>query len=446
MGRAAGGRADGSNCAALTGRRWVLLIDTTRRSAGNAPSFFAQSEDVFYVSGVVDMSPASAGGNRHTNHPSATCILPHPTTVPDEPAVVTPATSVIDVEALLAPVPGDSPAGDARAYVRSLREQFEALRQEERPEDFDDATRPAVLKKPDWPKLKQAAQDALRDTAKDVRVACHLLEALAKCDGFAGVCDGLVLLQRLLDECWDRLIPDIEDGDLDSRAAPLANMLDDPDRGLRFPTSVRFIPLLGSQRDGAGLIECNRLRQSSDQEELKAFDDLLDSTSVELLAARVEAAENSLAQLKSLVEVMDRRLGSDAPSLINLGTAINECLQLMREELSRRQPPEETTTDDDASDAAEPGTAGDGSANGHRPAASSAESQINSRAQAYAQLKQAADLLQRLEPHSPIPYLVHRAVELGRLPFPALMQQLIRDTNILTELNRELGIEEPAAS
>jgi hypothetical protein len=32
------------------------------------------------------------------------------------------------------------------------------------------------------------------------------------------------------------------------------------------------------------------------------------------------------------------------------------------------------------------------------------------------------------------------------LPFPQLMQQLIRDTNILTELNRELGIEDPAAN
>lgn len=363
----------------------------------------------------------------------------------DEPSASTNATSVIDIDALLAPIPGESPAGDARAYVRSLREQFETLRLEERPEDFDDATRPAVLKKPDWPKLKQVAQDTLRDTVKDIRVACHLLEALAKCDGFAGVRDGLVLLRRLLDECWDRLIPDIDDGDLDSRAAPLANMLDDPDRGLRFPTTVRFIPLFGSQRDGAGLIECNRLRQSSNEEELKAFDDLVAATSLELLRTRVQAAEDCLTQLKALVDVMDRRLGSDAPSLINLGTAFTECLQLMREELSRQQVNEEPAEATSADPAAEAATASASPA-AVQPAGNAAEIQINTRAQAYAQLKQAADLLQRLEPHSPIPYLVHRAVELGRLPFPQLMQQLIRDTNILTELNRELGIEDPAAN
>jgi type VI secretion system protein ImpA len=63
-----------------------------------------------------------------------------------------------------------------------------------------------------------------------------------------------------------------------------------------------------------------------------------------------------------------------------------------------------------------------------------------SRAEAYRQLADAADLLQRLEPHSPIPYIVKRAVELGALPFPQLMKALIRDANVLTELNRELGI------
>ncbi len=360
--------------------------------------------------------------------------------------------SVIDIDALLAPVPGDLPAGDARAYVAGLRDQLESLRQEERPEDFDDATRPEVLKKSDWPKLKQAALDALQSQVKDLRVACHLLEALARCDGFAGVCDGLVLLRRLLDECWDRLIPDIDDGDLDNRAAPLANMLDDPDRGLRFPTTVRFIPLLGSDRDGAGLVECNRLRQSDNDNDQKTFQDLLDTTRPEQLSARLESAEACLTELKALVEVMDQRLGSDAPSLINLGTAIGECRQLLREELARMQADlggalNGSVLDEDTGDATSEAAASGGA--GNRAAATAAaatpEALVQSRAQAYAQLKQAADLLQHLEPHSPIPYLVHRAVELGRLPFPALMQQLIRDTNILGELNRELGIQEPAA-
>jgi len=51
-----------------------------------------------------------------------------------------------------------------------------------------------------------------------------------------------------------------------------------------------------------------------------------------------------------------------------------------------------------------------------------------------------------LEPHSPIPYLVQRAVELGAMPFPQLMRALIRDANTLTELSRELGIKSEEAT
>jgi type VI secretion system protein ImpA len=64
----------------------------------------------------------------------------------------------------------------------------------------------------------------------------------------------------------------------------------------------------------------------------------------------------------------------------------------------------------------------------------------------YQQLAEAAARLQQLEPHSPIPYLVQRAVELGALPFPELIRALIREPNVLSELNRELGIQEPAQS
>jgi type VI secretion system protein ImpA len=49
--------------------------------------------------------------------------------------------------------------------------------------------------------------------------------------------------------------------------------------------------------------------------------------------------------------------------------------------------------------------------------------------------------LQQIEPHSPIPYLVKRAVRLGSLPFPLLIQQMVRDANMLGELNREFGID-----
>jgi type VI secretion system protein ImpA len=67
---------------------------------------------------------------------------------------------------------------------------------------------------------------------------------------------------------------------------------------------------------------------------------------------------------------------------------------------------------------------------------------VSSREDAYRQLAAAANVLRQLEPHSPIPYLIQRAVELGRLPFPQLIRELVRDANVIAELDRELGIKE----
>src|SRR5207248_9307360 len=93
-----------------------------------------------------------------------------------------------------------------------------------------------------------------------------------------------------------------------------------------------------------------------------------------------------------------------------------------------------------------PGAAagGGGAAGGSGERAGGPPRPATTRAEAYRQLRQAAAVLQQLEPHSPIPYLVQRAVELGSMPFPQLMKALIREPNVLAELSREFGLKEDA--
>jgi hypothetical protein len=45
-----------------------------------------------------------------------------------------------------------------------------------------------------------------------------------------------------------------------------------------------------------------------------------------------------------------------------------------------------------------------------------------------------------------VPYLVQRAVALGKMPFPQMIRQLVREESILSELYRELGIDSTAAN
>lgn len=350
---------------------------------------------------------------------------------------ITAEASLLDIAALLQPIPGDDPAGDERAYAHGLRDQLIELRREERADDFDDATRPVELKRADWKGAVRLASEALTDTTKDLRVICHLIEAATKLYGFAGLHEGLSLLRQAVDQCWDRLTPRIDDGDLDSRAAPLANMLDDSHRGICFPLTVQMIPLIRSGSNSYGLIEWNRAKQQRDaktQEELARAVVQTPTADLESIARAIDGCEQELGLLLPL---LDEKLAAESPALTNLRQAISQCSQLVKEGFLQGARTDTAQPNDGPTDNA-PGESSGNAAN--RTTASGTDQAILTRSEAYSQLKRAAETLEKLEPHSPIPYLVKRAVQLGRMPFPQLIQKLIRDGNVLEELGRELGL------
>ena len=149
---------------------------------------------------------------------------------------------LIAFDELLQPIPGDDPAGESVPFT--VRAEMEEARKEIDPDDFDpkDALRPTEAKKADWRAIMRTATKTLTTSSKDLLVAARLTEAMTKRNGFAGLADGLVLQRRSLEECWDRLHPTIEDGDLEVRAGPF-NWLGDDGRGARFPYSLRTLPL-----------------------------------------------------------------------------------------------------------------------------------------------------------------------------------------------------------
>jgi type VI secretion system protein ImpA len=144
---------------------------------------------------------------------------------------------LLDFDALIAPIPGENPAGDPVPF--ELRQQLDEARRETNPEDVQ----PDEMKRADWGDIIRTTQAILTQTSKDLLTAARLTEALTKEYGFAGARDGLHLLTLLLDQCWDRLNPPIEDNDLEPRVTPFS-WLDDPGRGARFPSTLRLVPII----------------------------------------------------------------------------------------------------------------------------------------------------------------------------------------------------------
>jgi type VI secretion system protein ImpA len=344
--------------------------------------------------------------------------------------------SLLNFDSLLAPIPGDNPAGGAIPF--EIREKLEEGRKEINLEDFDadDPAKPTESKKADWPGIIRLAQETLTKTSKDLLVSARLTEALVKQHGFAGLRDGLHLMRLLVDQCWDRINPSIEDGDLEVRTGPF-NWLADAEKGARFPHTLRRVPLVVDEKFGKGdkakKFSWMEWRLSQDGKGTVTrgdFDQAIMAAPRENFQTLEEDVNQCVDELTQLLQALNGKMGSLAPGLIDLRAAVEDYRKLVKQVLSQK--------------GGEAGESADGS--GESPTeGGGATGKIGSREQAYRQLAQAAALLRQLEPHSPIPYLIQRAVELGSMPFPQLIRALIREQNVLTELNRELGIKDAEA-
>jgi type VI secretion system protein ImpA len=343
-----------------------------------------------------------------------------------------PSPPILNIPSLIAPIPGNNPAGTRMTEVFDKIKEF---RTEEDPENYpEDDPRRQNPKRANWSGIIQLTTEKLATASKDLLLVAYLTEALLKVHGFLGLRDGVLLFRELIDKCWDRLLPAIEDNDVEVRAGPF-NLLDDPVRGLRFPTSVRMIPIMVGKEGSYCYLDRNPADRTkpprvSDAEWEKAVRNAYLKTCQQTL----EDVNQCLEYLNQLTEVLKARMGQYAPGLTSLRPAVEGCQFFLRE-IIRKKEPEAPPPSGPSPGVQSPGPGS---------AAAPAPRNVASRAEAYRLLAQAAALLKELEPHSPIPYLVERAVELGNLPFPDMIKALIRNADVLSELNRELGIKGPA--
>jgi len=336
--------------------------------------------------------------------------------------------TALDFDALIAPIPGEQPAGtklapDVRKKIEDGRKDFEP--------DPDDPSKPPVPKKPDWQGIIKLATTNLTSKSKDLLAAVRMTEALAKIDHFAGLRDGFKLLRLLVSECWDRMHPIIEEpDDIESRAGSF-EWLCEAKSGAWFPTTIAQIPLLRMGSQTVSLDNCQTAtldEKPLDLDMLKAADPAEPTTP--------EEVAQCLEELSALDKALSEKMEHLAPSV----SALRDVLTACQRYLARSQAPTEEAADGNSESPGE-GTGGTTTTSVQKSTGAM------SRAETYRQLARLADQLAQMEPHSPIPYLLRWAVKLGGMPFPQLVQEFVRDSSVLEEVRRQFGIppeEEPS--
>ena len=88
--------------------------------------------------------------------------------------------------------------------------------------------------------------------SKDLQLAAWLTDALVRTEGFAGLKQGLQLLQGMTTTFWDTVYPQLEDGDAELRATPLQWI------GTNLTGPLRVVPL---NRAGHGWVDYTESRK-----------------------------------------------------------------------------------------------------------------------------------------------------------------------------------------
>ena len=158
-------------------------------------------------------------------------------------------------EGLLNPIPGDNPSGKTLRYDPVYDKIREARREEDVLPQGDWSRE---VKKADFPLVIKMATEALSTKSKDLQLAAWLTEAIMFRDHIAGLREGLDFLRGLMETFWDTLYPEIDDGDLEFRAGPIAWV------GSKLDGGVRRLPLTKNKLDYFKYQESRRVGYEAD--------------------------------------------------------------------------------------------------------------------------------------------------------------------------------------
>jgi len=349
----------------------------------------------------------------------------------------------IDLDRLLAPISTERPCGEWLRY-EGTHEQIRDARRE------DDAGLPqgvwqTELKQANWAAVEAHCAEALAQRSKDLQLAVWLLEAWIQLDSFAGAARGLQLMHRLCATFWDEMYPEITD-DLSARLAPLQWVNDKVSRRLRL-LRLTHPGMEGITAYSLADWEAILRNPSGDKAALDAsmtrFQQSVTLTSYPWFSALNEDVLETLRQVRAFDDLIDEKAGKLAPGLIKFrseATAVAELLETMLD-ATRSEEPAPPPAPEPAPLTLETMIASEAATVEMDPPPGLTGHRIRTRAEAYRQLEEIATFLQQIDPHSPTPYLIWRAVSWGSLQFDELLPELIRDQGELSDIIKLLRLD-----
>ncbi|MDA7746078.1 type VI secretion system protein TssA [Psychromonas sp.] len=360
-----------------------------------------------------------------------------------------PSSALINISTLLDPIDGDTPVGnDLRldpAYITDysqIKDARRAARDAERNNMFDGDNSEALEH---WHKIFTLAPKVLAEQTKDLEIACWLTEALVRKAGFQGLKDGFSLIRQLLETYWESgIYPTPDEDGIETRVAPIAGLNGEGADG------VLLSPIRNSEITEDGSMEAYNFAQYKQALDISRISDERSQNSrIEQVGFTLEDIEKAVAQssdvfYSDLLDDIDISLNEyrtintllieycgtyDAPPTSKIIELLEDAKSAIKHVAKLKLPtaPAEELVNDLEETNMETENPPQSSQSTTTKVVVSNE--LNSREDAFKQLNTIAEYFIKNEPHSPVSYMLTKAVKWGNMPLDELMRELIPDSS-----------------
>lgn len=371
-----------------------------------------------------------------------------------------------DIAALLNPISDEAPCGRDLREGSSPTSNFQMLklarstaRSAERSNIYSDDGQQAddTRRKIDesWRKIIDLAPKILRSEAKDLEVGCWYLEALVRRDGIAGLRDGFELIEGLIEQYWYNLFPMPDEYGMETRVGSLKGLNGEggSDGALLAPIRNSIITNSGQHRafsfwEYQSASDTSRILDDKARDKefarkgytLQNIEAAVRDSSSEFLTQLFNDLTAALECFNRFNDKLYQLCGSnEAPPSSAITNLLKDCITAITY-LGGNKIVTETSAVDDTHYAASEPSPGDNASSSASPA-QAAPRALGSREQAFKQMTEIADFFRKSEPHSPVSYLLEKAVRWGNMPLHELMQELISDETTRNRFSELTGVK-----
>jgi type VI secretion system protein ImpA len=332
---------------------------------------------------------------------------------------------------LLNPVEGPNPSGANLRYDPAYDKIKEARREEDQPPpgmtERDRKVSDNLL-------VIKLATDLLTNKTKDLQIAAWLAEALVKQRGFGGMKDGLALCCGMVEKFWDTVYPELEDGDAQSRGAPLGFV------GTKLEIPLKLVPVVEKARYGR--LDYQQSREVGYEDQVKnddakkkraqlvkegkltpeLFDKAFEETPKKFYVQAEQDLDLCLKTLAQLKKICDEKFGEEGPAFGPLQASLDASRHVIHGFLQKKREKEPDPVEPVAVDSSAAGAEGEaGPAGAAGPVRTGVlisldgSSEPPDRIDAIRKVAEAAAFLRQREPNSPASYLMLRGLRWGEL-------------------------------